>query len=88
MIISAWLWDAGSACGVTDDGVRAREAAAECLRVGGADSARVEKAFLVPSAPALSLVYDRTGVGWYGRRYRSGRITWKPLPAVSQLAAS
>jgi hypothetical protein len=82
MIISAWLRDVGSACGVADDGTWTREAAAECLR-GGADSARVEIAFLVLGAHALSLVYERTVMGRHSRRYRNGPITWKPLPAVS-----
>lgn len=88
-MIACWLWDAGSACGVIDDGARARRAAAECMRAhGGTDTARVEKAFLVPGTSTLTMVHDRTGTGWSARRYRNGRIAWKPLPVPQALAAS
>lgn len=77
---TCWLWDAGSACGVTGEEQSARKAAAECLRADRADTARVERALLVPGAGTLATVHARTGVGWSARRYRNGRIRWKPLP--------
>lgn len=83
-----WLWDAGSAHGVTDDGSRARKAAAAFLRAGSTDTACVEQAFLVSGVCTLAMVYDRTGKGWSAQRRRNGRIAWKPLPAAPQLAAS
>jgi hypothetical protein len=87
-VIMVWLWDAGSACGVTGEEARARGAAAGCLRDGKSDTARVEKAFLVPGTRTLSLAHYRTGIGWSARRYRNGRITWKPLTAAAERAAS
>ena len=87
-MITCWLWDAGSACGVTDEEPRARKAAAECMRVGRADTARVEKAILVAGAGTLTMVHARVGIGWSAHRYRDGRIRWKPLPAARELAAS
>lgn len=87
-MIVVWLWDAGSTCGVTGDEARAREAAAGCLRDGKSDTARVEKAFLVPGARTLTLSHHRTGIGWSARRYRNRRIIWKPLTAAAELAAS
>lgn len=87
-VITCWLWDAGSACGVTNEEPRARRAAAEFLRTGRADTARVEKALLVPGTDTLTMVHARTGVGWSAHRHRDRRITWKPLPAARELAAS
>lgn len=87
-MITCWLWDAGSACGVTDEEPRARKAAAKCLRSDGADTARVEKAFLVSGVGTLTMVHARTGVGWSAYRYLNGRIRWKPLPAAKESAAS
>lgn len=87
-MIICWLWDAGSSCGVTDDGSRARDAAAKCLHADGVELARVEKALLVPGTHTLTMVHSRTGMGWSARRCRDGRITWKPLPVSQELAAS
>jgi hypothetical protein len=87
-MITVWLWDAGSACGVTDNGARAREAAAATLTASQTPTARVEKAFLVPGTRTLSLVHYRTGVGWSAHRRHDGHIAWKPLSARQELAAS
>ena len=79
--MTVWLWEAGSTCGVTSDGTRARRAAAAFLRAGGGNEARVEEAFLASGARTLAMVYDRTGTGWSARRSRGGRIAWTPLRA-------
>ncbi len=86
-MITCWLWDAGNACGVTDEEPRARKAAAKCLRAGWADTARVEKALLVPGTDSLTMVHAHTGTGWSAHRYRNGRIIWKPLLVVRELTA-
>jgi hypothetical protein len=80
-------WSAGSACGATDDGARARDAAAASLNVGETPTARVEKAFLVPCTFALTLAHYRTGVGWSAHRRHDGQIAWKALPVPQELAA-
>jgi hypothetical protein len=88
-VIACWLWDAGSACGVTDDGASARKAAAACMRACGSGTARVEQALLVPGVSTLAMIHHRVGTGWSARRYRNGRIAWKPLLTVPrELAAS
>jgi hypothetical protein len=87
-MIMVWLWDAGSACGVTDDGARAREAAAAFLSAAETPTARVEKAFLAPGTFALSLAHYRTGVGWSAHRHHDGQIAWKTLPVPQERAAS
>ena len=87
-MIACWLWDAGSACGVTDDGPRARKAAAQSIRADGTGTARVEKAFLVAGTGTLIMVHDRTGEGWSARLHGNGRIAWKALPVSRELAGS
>jgi hypothetical protein len=84
-VITCWLWDAGSACGVTDEEPRARKAAAACMRAGVADMARVEKALFAPGVGTLTMLHARTGIGWSAYR-RNGRIRWKPLPAAGEPA--
>ena len=88
--MTVWLWDAcGSdrrGLGVTDDETTARLAAEACLRSGGADTARVERALLMSGARGLTPGYQRTGRGWTARR-RDGRVTWTPFSAP-ELTAS
>lgn len=60
----AYLWDAcepGRFYGVTDDQVRALQAAEACITSGAACGARVELARLVPGFAALTSRYERTG---------------------------
>ncbi len=82
----AWLWDAGSTHGVTDDGSRAREAAGASMRDAGADTARVESAILVTGVRTLTMGYRRTGTGWLAFRDSSGHIRWKPLSGAPERA--
>ena len=77
-----WLWDVGSAHGVTNDESRAREFAGACLSSNSAGAARVESATLVTGARTLTTVYHRTGSGWSAERDSLGGIRWTPLPAA------
>jgi hypothetical protein len=86
--VIVWLWDAGSARGVTDDESRARRAAEAFMRSGRADTARVEKALAVTGISALASGYLRTGHGWTAQPRRDGLIRWVPLPAAPQRVAS
>ena len=82
-----WLWDAGSTHGVTDDGLRAREAAKASMRSSGATTSRVESATLATGVLTLTTEYRRTGSGWLAQRDRSGRIRWEPLMTAAELAS-
>ena len=74
-----WLWDAGTALGITDNPARARHAARARMR--GDSVARVEQAEFVLGAESLTDGYRRTGDGWAGRQ-RNGSVTWTPFTSV------
>ena len=86
--VIVWLWDAGSALGVTDDESRARQAAETFIHNGRATVARVEKATLVTGIRALNPGYARTGQGWTAQPRRNGWIRWVPLLTSPEVAAS
>jgi hypothetical protein len=79
-----WLWDAGSAHGVTDDESRARTTVTTFMQSNTASCARVESATLVTGVRTLTMIYRRTGNGWLARRDSSGRIRWQ---SVNQMPA-
>ncbi len=83
-----WLWDAGSALGVTDDESRARESAAAFVLSGRAGTARVEQAHFVSGIRALNPGYARLGHGWTAQPLRNGPVRWVPLPDPPEQAAS
>jgi hypothetical protein len=69
-----WLWDASPHHGITDDEVRALEAAEAHVAPG--EAARVEMAIAAFGFRALSATYYRTGIGWEGHG-NQGRVQWK-----------
>ena len=81
MPVIVWLWDAGSAHGVSDNESRAIQAAEGAMRaIGPAPvTAVVERAFLVSGMESLTSKYLRTGDGWSGT-CRKGLITWGTVP--------
>jgi hypothetical protein len=86
--VIVWLWDAGSALGVTNEESRARQAAEAFIRSGGADVARVEQARLVTGIRSLNPGYTRLGYGWTAQPRKNGLIRWVPLAASPEQAAS
>lgn len=74
-----WLWDAGSAHGVTDDESRARTSVTTFMLSSAANCARVESATLVTGVRTLTMIYRRTGNGWLARRDSSGQIRWQSV---------
>jgi hypothetical protein len=86
--VIVWLWDAGSALGVTDNESRARLAAAAFIRSGRTTAARVEQAHFVSGVRTLNPGYMRTGQGWTAHPRGNGRIRWVPLPASPEMAVS
>ena len=70
-----WLWEAGSAAGVTDDPGKARRNAACVMRGTGADTAVVEGARFIDGTGALNDGYRGDGRRrWVARNERGGRI--------------
>lgn len=74
-----WLWEAGKACGVSDDDVKARDAAEAFMHAGQASSLRVEGARLLTGANSLYTGYMRLGRGWTGVARQGGPVRWRPL---------
>lgn len=84
-----WLWEAGTAEGVTCNERRAREIAESFLAADRAATALVERAFFVCDLKSLSDSYYRpSSERWSARRGRDGRIMWRLLPASPERAAS
>jgi hypothetical protein len=81
MPVIVWLWDAGSAHGVSDDESRAIQAAEGAMRAIGPATvtAVVERAFLVSGIESLTSKYLRAGDGWSGT-WRKGTVTWGTVP--------
>ena len=83
-----WLWQAGSAEGVTDDFEKARRTTASFMRSSGTDAAVVEQAYFIPGIESLSTGYERTaGPHWVARRHPGGRISWSLRSAEPGIAA-
>jgi hypothetical protein len=85
-----YLWTASGhdianfrAAGVSDDQVRARNAAEALLRTGKAGTAYIECAYTAMATSTLSLCYVRTGIGWRARLGQSGRVVWTPFTTVA-----
>jgi hypothetical protein len=76
-MLTVYLWEAGSWCGVTDSLEDAQERAAE--RVGEDGQGRVEAAWVVLGAFSLPRCYERTGQSWTARRRPDGAVSWIPV---------
>ncbi len=87
-----YLWEAGSALGVTDDHARARTLAADSMLANGADEAVVEPADFDDATRSLTAGYVRTaGRRWTARR-QGRRVVWTcgrvPAPQLRPLWAA
>ena len=82
MTDAAFLWRADGprqgSRGVTDDGRKARRAAADLLRTGQATAAYVEEAAMELGERTLADSYYATGRKWQGRVGARGRVRWVP----------
>ena len=85
MADAAFLWRADGprqgSRGVTDDGRKARRAAADLLRTGQASSAVVEEAATELGMRTLTSGYYPNGRRWQGRLGARGRVRWVPARA-------
>jgi hypothetical protein len=78
-MVMVWLWDAGSAHGISDDPARARKAAEGFLCAGRASSALVERAHLVTGIQSPYSGYERLGRGWVAVPLGGGPVRWVAL---------
>jgi hypothetical protein len=78
MNVNVFLWQAGTAEGVTDSPGKARRHAARWMRRQETDTARVEPAHFVSGIETLDAGYlPSSAPHWTGRRHPSGRVTWR-----------
>jgi len=85
VIVTVYLWQAGSAEGVTDDEVAARELAASHMKPGAAPAV-VEQALLVIGF-RVSCYQKLESRRWEARRDPAGEVTWRQCPARELTAA-
>jgi hypothetical protein len=76
-MLTVYLWDAGTWCGVTDSLEAAQERAAE--RIGEDGQGRIEAARVVLGAFSLARCYERFGQSWAARRRPDGAVSWIPV---------
>ena len=80
-----WAWAASApgaaAAGVCGDIGQAQRAASRWMRAYGADAGLLEEVRLAISAENLLPRHKRTGTALRARRYRDGRIRWRPAAA-------
>jgi hypothetical protein len=88
--VPVFLWQAGTASGVTDDFARAQERAADVLRRDPRASAIIESADYEPGFQTLNAGYARLPDEplWRARRSPGGKVTWQlRMPSPQQAAA-
>jgi hypothetical protein len=84
-----FLWQAGTAEGVTDDCEKALKQAASFMHSTGASTALVEQARFTGGNRSLSSGYRALqGPYWVARRHHGGQVSWEPnWPAPEPTAA-
>jgi hypothetical protein len=73
-MLTVYLWDAGTWCGVTGSLEDAQERAAG--RIGEEGRGRIEAAWVVLGVFALERCYERTGQSWAARCRPDGAVSW------------
>jgi hypothetical protein len=76
-LLTVYLWDAGTWCGVTGSLEVAQQRAAE--RIGEDGHGRVEAARVVLGVLSLTRCYERTRQSWTARRRPDGTVSWIPV---------
>jgi hypothetical protein len=85
-MLTVYLWDAGTWCGVTGSLEDAQERAAE--RIGEEGQGRVEAAWVVLGAFSLARCYQRIGQTWTARCRADGAVSWIPVERGSLRSVS
>jgi hypothetical protein len=76
-MLTVYLWDTGTWCGVTDSLEDAQQRAAE--RIGEEGHGQIEAAWVVLGAFALARGYESIGQSWTARRWSDGTVSWIPV---------
>jgi hypothetical protein len=76
-MLTVYLWDAGTWCGVTGSLEDAQERAAG--RIGEGGQGRIEAVWLVVGVISQASCYERTGQAWTARRRADGTVSWIPV---------
>jgi hypothetical protein len=76
-MLTVYLWDAGTWCGVTGSLEDAQERAAD--RIGEEGQGRIEAAWVVLGVFSLARCYERSGQSWTARRRPDGTVSWIPV---------
>lgn len=84
-----FLWQAGTAEGVTGDYATAQQRAASFMRDAGASTAVVEQASFIDGSTSLSSCYQPVpGRCWVARRHPGGRVCWEQRSRQPALTAA
>jgi hypothetical protein len=87
--VIVFLWQAGTAEGVTDDYATAQQRAASFMRGAGASTAVVEQASFIDGSTSLSSCYQALpGRCWVARRHPGGRVYWEQRSRQPALTAA
>jgi hypothetical protein len=87
--VIVFLWQAGTAEGVTDDYATAQQRAASFMRDAGASTAVVEQASFIDGNTSLSSCYQPVpGRRWIARRHPGGRVYWEQRSRQPALTAA
>jgi hypothetical protein len=76
-MLTVYLWDAGTWCGVTGSLEDAQERAAD--RIGEDGHGRIEAAWVVLGVFSQARCYERTGQAWTACRRLDGAVFWIPV---------
>jgi hypothetical protein len=76
-MLTVYLWDADTWCGVTGSLEDAQQRAAG--RIGEDGEGRIEAARIVLGVLSLARCYERTGQSWTARRRPDGTVAWIPV---------
>ena len=76
-MLTVYLWDAGTWCGVTGSLEDAQQRAAD--RIGEDGQARIEAAWVVLGVLSLARCYERNGQAWTACRRLDGTVFWAPV---------
>ena len=74
-VVTVYLWDAGTWCGVSGTLEDAQQHVADRMR----DEGRIEAAWVVLGVFSLSRCYERTGQAWTAYRRPGGTVFWAPI---------
>ena len=82
--MNAWEWEAGSACGLSDDRRKARRRVAEVLRSGAATTAVLQQVTVVTGYPAPGGHYLPVAETRVEGHVDGARIRWRRAAVTAE----